>query len=101
MAVALYRKGNTHTIRGIECEMQRFDNQHFESYLQEGWVIDPKLLAEPANEPANDPVSQFEGGTITPQQVRESAKQAGIEGWDIKRIKTLEAELNDNQGSDS
>ena len=49
--IALYKKGNTHTIRGIECEMGRFQNRELEARLNEGWKIKPEDLVEKRGRP--------------------------------------------------
>ena len=51
MAVQLYKKGNTHTIRGVECEMVTYPVSYLHSALQQGYVTDPqKLVEKPAEE---------------------------------------------------
>lgn len=42
--IALYRKGDTHTIRGIQCEMQRFPNHQLHNMLNCGWSTSPEAL---------------------------------------------------------
>lgn len=39
--IVLYRKGNTHTIRGHECEAKRFPANRLKQALASGWVADP------------------------------------------------------------
>lgn len=46
MAVQLYKKGNTHNIRGVECEMVTFPVSYLHSALQQGYVTDPQTLVE-------------------------------------------------------
>lgn len=52
MALQLYRKGNTHTVRGIECEVINVSlAEHFQLLESgEGWVRDPSELIEPVPE---------------------------------------------------
>ena len=45
MAVQVYRKGNTHTVRGVECELRNIDVKYLETFLKSGeWVSDPSQL---------------------------------------------------------
>ena len=83
MAIQLYRKGSTHTVRGVECECKNFKTGDLTLLLKEGWVTDPSEIDKPVD------VEQ----EMNP--IREAAKEAGIEGWDTKRIKTLQAALDE------
>lgn len=85
MSIVLYRKGNTHTEFGIECEVHILDTKRLRAALHAGFVTHPKELIEETNSGEDDKLSS--------QQVRDSAKEAGIEDWDKKRIGTLKAEL--------
>lgn len=93
MKIALYRAGDTHTVRGIKCEVCRCEFLVMEDRLKEGWVKDPKELCAVAE--AEDKPEETEPKQIDP--IRQAAKDAGIDGWEKKRIKTLEAELNGNK----
>lgn len=65
-------------------ESQMFEAAEVGRNIEGGWsVTDP--TAEPVSAPD-------EAEEINP--VRAAAKEAGIDGWDTKRIKTLEAELS-------
>jgi len=47
MSIALYRKGSTHEIKGITCEIGTFDAQELDAKLKEGWHTDPaKLMSD-------------------------------------------------------
>lgn len=90
MTIAVYKKGNSVTVRGIECDVCRCEFLEMEDKLNNGWVKDPSELVE------TEETKEVE----TPKQldpIRQKAKDAGIDGWDKKRIKTLEAELNGNK----
>ena len=89
--IQLYRKGCTHTVRGIECELGNFQATELETMLSDGWVKDPSELTESKPEKAS--IETMETKELHP--VRQAAKDAGIAGWDTKRIKTLEQVLND------
>ncbi len=108
MAIQLYKKGTTHTVGGIECEVCNFNPSELESKLKEGWVTSPGELSNDAQneeiERNDEENAQEETGeneekdaekTLNP--VRIAARDAGIDGWEIKRIKTLEALLNEQK----
>lgn len=122
MSAQLYKKGNTHTVRGIDCELKNFDLAEVDYQLKNGWFLSPEELAEGAEEVSavestdestdegntddgvldepekTESFSAVEIGKNDPNHpVRIAAKEAGIEGWDSKRLKTLEAALNDAQ----
>ena len=86
MAIQLYRAGDTHEVRGILCEVGNFEPHELDALLAQGWAKDPKDIGgEKIDEVPDVPDSLH--------PVRLQAKEAGIEGWENKRIKTLEAEL--------
>lgn len=87
MAIQLYRAGDTHEVRGIACEVANFESHELDRLLAEGWAKDPREIGGVPEDPDTEAVPD----TINP--VRIQAKEAGIEGWENKRIKTLEAEL--------
>ena len=106
MAIQLYRAGNSHTVKGIECEVCNFSIGELQIKLDEGWFKSPQEISN-GNEESNEKESEAvpEEKDIEPQEekdgvlnpVRVQAKAAGIEGWDNKRIKTLEGLLNERQ----
>lgn len=89
--IQLYRKGDTHTVRGIKCELCNFSNGELEYQLNEGWLKSPEDIDN--NEEASE-----EGETQELHPVRIQARDAEIEGWETKRIKTLQADLDAVQG---
>jgi catabolite regulation protein CreA len=48
--IQLYRKGDTHEIRGVTCEVCNFDISMMNEMLKEGWVKDPAELVEASTE---------------------------------------------------
>ena len=44
MSIALYRKGVTHEIKGIVCEIGTFNVSQLNEKLKEGWHTDPANL---------------------------------------------------------
>ena len=111
MAVILYRKGDADVVRGVTCEAGRFAVSSMAGALKSGWVSNPNDLVnsnvekseeksgeEKSGEEATskkEDESEENAGLLEPtNSVRAAAKAAGIEGWEKKRIKTLEAELS-------
>jgi len=90
MAVVLYKDG----------EVLRADPMRLKQYLQGGWSLtkepveskpEPEVIASEA--PTFEEADTNSSGKLSSQEVREAAKEAGLDGWDTKRIKTLKAEL--------
>jgi len=44
MAIMLYRKGESHTIQGVQCDIMRCDLKDMPTYLEQGWVNSPEDL---------------------------------------------------------
>jgi hypothetical protein len=91
MAIKLFRKGNTHNVNGIECEIRLFDVKNGRSFIGvDGWCADIEDLEkkEPPEEVIIDPVDH------SSKNIREMARDAGIDGWEKKRITTLKEELS-------
>lgn len=83
MACVLYREGKGTTEHGIECESTTCEIEHLEGLLCAGWSVNP-----PGYNPQKADDDAETEADINP--VRLAAKEAGIEGWDTKRIGTLE-----------
>jgi len=101
MTIALFKKGNSVNVRGIDCDVCRCSFGEMEDKLKEGWVKDPKELDSVDDGGIDDgdttPLDEPETAEKTPNQIdpiRLKAKEAGIDGWEKKRIKTLEGLLN-------
>ena len=86
MAVCLYREGDSHVIGGIPCEVGLFDIVEVSYQLDRGWHESVDGIAGKPEK------SNIESVIVHP--IRLKAREAGIEGWDKRRIKKLEAELN-------
>ena len=98
MAIKLYRKGTTHNINGIDCEIRLFDVRYGNSFAGvDGWCLKPEDIG---GESVVEEVENTEPllDDLDPSDIREQAKAAGIEGWENKRINTLKEALS---GQDS
>lgn len=80
MSCVVYREGKGYVEHGIECEAAFIEVEQLQAHLDSGWSVNP---------PGCKPDDEDDGLDET----RASAKAAGIDGWDTKRIKTLKAEL--------
>lgn len=99
MAIQLYKPGNTHKVKGVECEVKNFDIAELDYQLKEGWYRYPGEWDQgeaPAEEQSGyeDEAPQEYSKTDPNHPVRVSAREAGIDGWDTKRLATLEKLLN-------
>jgi len=93
MAYQIYRPGTTHTVRGIQCELKNVEQEiQFRDHLEDGWYKSPGEWEDKAASP-NTEIAKSDPN----HPVRVQAKEAGIEGWDTKRIATLETELDGAQ----
>lgn len=89
MACIVYRKGKGTIEFGIECESATVEIEYLEDMLAAGWSTNP-----PGYEPPRAEVEDEGAEDEKPlHPVRQAAKDAGIEGWDTKRIGTLESAL--------
>lgn len=89
MACVIYREGKGTIEHGIVCESTTCEIEHLEGLLNHGWSVNPPgYMPEPAEEVEKPEEEEKE---LNP--VRIKAKEAGIEGWDTKRIATLEKML--------
>lgn len=85
MAIAVYKKGNKHLVNGVPCEIVLcIDVSDMNAQLENGCVHDEKELL----------VSEEKESSEEINPIRLAAKEAGIEGWETKRIKTLQALLD-------
>ncbi|MAF43434.1 MAG: hypothetical protein CMI54_04595 [Parcubacteria group bacterium] len=74
--IALYKKGNTHIIDGVSCELGRFKNSELQSLLGQGWKISPKDLEEKkASRPQGDKLKAKK-----PSLRRAEARKKSLEG---------------------
>ena len=66
----------------------RIEAERVQAYLANGYVCDPEELKAPTGE-----VDPIETGTSDVDEIRASAKKAGIRNWHNKKIDTLKSEL--------
>ena len=89
MACVLYRNG----------ESIRVNYKSVQNHIAQGWSTsrDPAKVEakepEPEKELSFEDVDTNNSGKLSSEEVRAAAKEAGIEGWEKKRIKTLKGEL--------
>lgn len=91
MACILYRKGKGTQEFGIECESTTCEVEYLDSLLADGWSVNPPGYVPPATVVEDATDDETDDTPLNP--VREAAKAAGIEGWDTKRIGTLQKAL--------
>lgn len=84
MTCILYREGKGTIEFGIECESTTCEVEHLEGLISAGWS---------ANPPGYAPSIVEQDAEAPAHPVRAAAKEAGLEGWDTKRIATLQKDL--------
>ena len=98
MAIKLFRKGNTHNINGIECEVRLFDVKYGGSFVGvDGWCSSPEDIDGKTKEVQEEP---NDWDDLSSSDIREIAKESGIEGWENKRINTLKEVLSAKDSQD-
>lgn len=75
MASILYKDG----------KMARVKYERLQNHLDAGWTTSPA--------PTEDQADTNNSGKLSAKEVREAAKEAGIENWETARIKTLKEAL--------
>ena len=75
MAIALYKRGKTHIIKGVECEMALCQVSSLQSMLNAGWVANVKDLADDSGEPEPEPKKRR--GRPPKNQVESAENTAG------------------------
>jgi hypothetical protein len=89
MGVALYRKGGSHTVRGVKCEMKVFKVREMKNCIDTGWHTSPEDIENPTFKEADT----NDTGKLSVEEIRAAAKTAGIRNWHNKKIETLKKEL--------
>jgi len=88
----LYRKGTQHKFQGIMVDAINVPDDEVEAYKADGWGNPWDILKADKIDEADT----NESGKLSTDEIRQAAKDAGIDGWEKKRIKTLKAELGIN-----
>lgn len=79
----LFKKGSLHSFRGIPCEIIKVSASQVKEYKDNGWFSS----LDEANADTND------SGKLSNDEVRQAAKEAGLENWESGRIKGLKRDL--------
>lgn len=90
MTCIVYREGRGTIEFGIECESAACEIEYLEGMLADGWSINPPGYEPPKPEMVEASEDESDDGDAPINPVRLEAKEAGIEGWDTKRIGTLQ-----------
>ncbi len=95
MAVVVYRRGNTHTVNGIRCELKIINHELFNGEPDPGWFFSPedayKEIDNGLQKEENE--AKEEEKEMSNEEIRTAAKDAGIENFDKARIGTLKEKL--------
>ena len=90
MSVALYREGDTHTVRGVRCEMTRCDHNEVQAHLDAGWSYSVPGEDAPEEDSGD---TEIEGLSLP--ALRELAREAGIENCERLKTAGLRKALNE------
>lgn len=82
--ITLYKDGDSHTVRGVKCQLKQFEVGQLKSAILNGWRITPEKLVVDTNQ----------SGKLSAKEVREAAKKAGIEDWKKGKIADLKKALD-------
>lgn len=103
MAIVLYKKGNTHIIDGIKCDLKRVEPKYFTGKPDEGWFFSPREAYEEVKEAKEKPKAKTEAETsekevldydsMNNKEIREHAEKAGFDDWHTARIQPLKERL--------
>ena len=94
MAIQLYKKGNTHTVRGIECEIGTFDEYSYLHNLDNEWFYSPEECYSDVDAALAKKLAECCVVLEDPKEnIRLIAKKAGIRNWHNKKIENIEKEL--------
>lgn len=85
MSVIMYKDGRK----------ERVEPQFFENMLQGGWTVTPEPEPSPDAEELDEDEKPDLADMRTAKQVRQEAKEAGIDVWETARIRTLKGLLNE------
>jgi len=98
MATVLYKPGSTKIIRGIECDLQKFENGSVEHALSNGWSYSPAECYEIKEEIPEEPDTEvIEHVEMSDDEIRQEAKAKGIRNWHNKKITRLKVEIKEWQ----
>lgn len=97
MSIVLYRKGDTHTVRGIACELKIVSHEHFSGVPDAGWFLNVQDInkvgktEEPQEIVVSEETKTIDG--MDNDEIRVAAKMAGMRDYDTARIRTLKKKL--------
>ena len=80
--ITLYKKGNSHIVRGVVCELRNFDATELDFALSLGYKTDESKLEDLSN-----------SAELSVKEVRALAKEAGISNYSKKKVEDLKKEL--------
>ena len=94
MAVALYRPGGTHKIRGVKCEMQIFSTNCVDNAIETGWFYSPEGCYDVVEQVSSQTDGILSIDDMTDDEIRILAKERKIKNWYNKGIDKLKTEID-------
>lgn len=96
MGLVLYRKGDTHTVKGVLCELKVVDSATFTGQVEKGWYIsvnDIDGIPEPKEPEVVKDLEPVNIDELPSEKIRELARINKIEKFSTARISTLKGKL--------
>ena len=81
--ITLYKKGNSHIVRGVVCELRNFETTELDFAKSIGYITDESKLEEEVDDSAE----------LSTKEIRALAKEAGIKSYSKKKVDDLKKEL--------
>lgn len=79
----LFTHGNSIIDKGVECDFVVVSAQEVDEYLSKGYFKTPEEVAADLND----------SGKLSNEEIRQAARDAGIDNWEKARINTLKEAL--------
>lgn len=103
MSIVLYRKGDTHTVKGIRCELKKIDPEYFSGVPESGWFLSVRDINKAVEPERAETDVQAKEKTIPKDiktidgmdndEIRIAAKLADMADYKTARIRTLKNRL--------
>lgn len=106
MGIVLYRKGNTHRVRDIDCELKVVKPEYFTGEPERGWFISPEeaygevengvqeeIETEDTKETEEEVLTKPDYDKMSNKEIRSHAEKANIKNYKNARIQKLVEKL--------
>lgn len=100
--IALYKLGVEIEFFGIKLDRVLIEDDKLEEYKAKGYGSPWEILEQSKSTKKTkfEEIDANDSGALSVEEIRNAAKEAGIEGYEKKRIKTLIKELGVSDGNE-